>query len=168
MHNKVKKKLLHLYTGELAATIVFAIVWLAFFQQYDWAKITVYTAYAFALLEFILLQGTYYWYLKYNQIKQSDYGPLPHSKLRIFKRLKTINLALIGLGFPFLIAQLIELPATFYFFLFLYLFAIAEYINYYYIRLSYQTSEEINDWLRHKKLRSSRLARELKAMKHMK
>jgi len=168
MHNKVKRKLFHLYTGELAATIVFAVVWLTYFQQYEWAKITVYTAYAFCLLEFILLQGTYYWYLKYNQMKLSDYAPLPYNKLRIFKRFKVINLVLIGLGIPLLIAQLTVLPATFYFFLFLYLFAIAEYINYYYIRLSYQTSEEIRDWLRHKKLRSSRLARELKAMQNSK
>lgn len=168
MHNKLKKKLFHLYTGELAATTVFVVVWFVFLQQYEWAKITVYTAYAFCLLEFILLQGTYYWYLKYNQLKQSDYGLLPYNKLLIFKRLKGVNLALIALGIPFLIAQLTVLPATIYFFIFLYLFAIVEYINYYYIRLSYQTREDINDLLRHKKLRSSRLAREIKALKDMK
>jgi len=164
MHNKIKKKLLHLYTGELTATIVFLIVWLVYLQKYEWASLTGYTAYAFILLEFILLQGTYYWYLKYNQIKHGDLGALPHRWLRLFKACKLINVVLIGLGVPLIIVQLSSLPANFYFFLFLYLFAIGEYINYYHIRLSYQTSEEINDWLRHKKLRSSRLARELKKL----
>jgi len=164
MQKKVQKRLFHLYTGELAATVMFAFVWLYYLQRFEWAALSFSTGYAFVLLEFILLQGSYYWFLKHQQVKRGTISLLPARKLRLFRALKYSNTVLIGIGGIVLIVELMSFKPSFYFFLFLYVFAIGEHINYYYIRLSYQTKEEIEDWLNNKKLRRSRLSRELKSL----
>ena len=165
MHKKMKKKFLSLWTGEFTATILFALVWMQYLALFEWADSylsSFSTLYAFALLEFILLQGSYYWFLKWKQLKRKDYSHLSYGQLRLFSWFKKMNLFLIGIGFLVLIYQVIVFPLEFYWFLFLYLFAIIEYINYYHIRLSYLTMDEIKEFLRQKGFRSSKLAKELK------
>lgn len=164
MSKKVKKKLLSLFTGELTATIVFALVWIMYLINFEWAKpylSSFSSLYAFVLLEFILLQGSYYWFLKLKQVQRRDYSHLPYRKLRIFAYFKRINLSLIAIGIIIIIYQLIVFPIGFYWCAFLYFFAIIEYVNYYYIRLSYQSIDEIKGLIRQKKLRRSKLANEL-------
>lgn len=167
MHKKMKKKFFSLWTGELTATIVFALVWIAYVILFDWAEsyLTSFsTLYAFALLEFVLLQGSYYWFLKWKQIKGKDYSYLPYGQLRIFSLFKRVNIFLIGIGIIVLIYQIIVFPLELYWFLFLFLFAIIEYINYYHIRLSYLTMDEIKGFIRQRGFRSSKLAKELKSL----
>ncbi|CRK84999.1 hypothetical protein [Neobacillus massiliamazoniensis] len=165
MQKKVEKKLLKLFTGELSATIIFALVWIEFLQLYRWTVpyLTSFSSlYAFALLEFILLQGSYYWFLKLKQTKRKDYSHLPYRQLKIFAVFRGFNLFLIGIGIIIMIYQLVVFPIEFFWFVFLYFFAIIEYINYYHIRLSYQSIDEIKELIRQKELRSSKLAKELK------
>jgi hypothetical protein len=63
MQRRVKKKLVSLYTGELFAVITFALIWILYILLFEWSVpyLTSYsTLYVFILLEFILLQGSYY------------------------------------------------------------------------------------------------------------
>ncbi|MGE7603489.1 hypothetical protein ACQKL5_13525 [Peribacillus sp. NPDC097675] len=167
MQKKADRKLFHLFTGELTATILFAAMWLLYIQQQIWiAHFTSFPPiYAFVLLEFILLQGSLYWFLKWKRAKQKKYGPLPPSHLRMFLLFKKINFVLILIGALVSVYQIIKFPDGHYWFAFLYAFAIIEHINYYHIRLSYQTPDEIKEFLRQKKFRSSILAKELAMLK---
>ena len=167
MQKKANRKLFNLFTGELMATILFAALWLLYIQQkIGTAYLTSFPPiYAFALLEFILLQGSTYWFLKWKQAKQKKYGQLPYSQLRIFLLFKKTNFVLIVIGALVSVYQIYLFPAGLYWYAFLYAFAIIEHINYYHIRLSYQTSDEIKEFLRQKKFRSSILAKELEKLK---
>lgn len=168
MQKRVKKKLVSLYTGELFAVFTFALIWILYIQLFEWSVpyLTSYpSVYAFALLEFILLQGSYYWYLKLKQIQQNDFTPLPGRQLKVFANFKRLNTGLIVIGMFVLIYQILSKPIELYWFIFVFLFAVIEHINYYYVRLSYQTIEEIKELKRQKGFRKSRLAKELDSLK---
>jgi hypothetical protein len=164
MEKRVKKKLVSLYTGELFAVFTFALIWLLYIQLFEWSVpyLTSYSSvYAFALLEFILLQGSYYWYLKLRQVQHHNFKPLSDRQLRTFANLKRVNEGMILIGVFVLIYQIINKPIEFYWFVFLFLFAVIEPINYYYVRLSYQTVEDFKELKSQKGFRRSRLAKEL-------
>jgi hypothetical protein len=164
MQKRVKKKLGSLYTGELLAVFTFAFIWILYIQLFEWSVpyLTSYSSlYAFALLEFILLQGSCYWYLKLKQVQQNDFTPLSDSQLKIFLNLKRLNSGLIIIGVFVLIYQIVTKPIELYWFVFVFLFAVIEHINYYYVRLSYQTAEDLKELKRQKGFRKSRLAKEL-------
>lgn len=118
--------------------------------------------FAFFLLEWILLQGTLYWYLKWRNVKRTGQSALKPSWLKLFQFFKRVNLGLIAIGFLAFVYQILTFPQGVYWFLFVYGFAIAEQINYYHIRLSYQTPEEIKEFTRQKGFRPSILAKELR------
>jgi hypothetical protein len=165
MRKKVEKTLFGLWAGELFAVVCFALLWLIYAQQFEWAEPYVTSwpsVYAFALLEFILLQGSYYWFVKWKQVRRGCFSHLPDRHLRLFQVFKRINLFLIAIGLLFLIYQWKVFSVDFYWFVFLYVFAILEYINYYHVRLSYQTIDEIKDFLRQRGFRRSKLASEWK------
>ncbi|WNF24676.1 hypothetical protein [Mesobacillus jeotgali] len=164
MQKRVKKKLVSLYTGELFAVFIFALMWVLYILLFEWSVpyLTSYSSlYAFILLEFILLQGSYYWYLKLKQIQNHELVLLPDRQLRTFANLKRVNEGLLLIGVFVSIYQIISKPIEFYWFVFLFLFAVIEHINYYYVRLSYQTVEDIKELKRQKGFRRSRLAKEL-------
>jgi hypothetical protein len=164
MQQKVKRKLVSLWTGELFAVFTFALMWILYGQLFAWSTpyLKSYSSlYAFALLEFILLQGSYYSYLKLQQLKKGDLKKLPDNKLRIYSLFKKINELLILIGIFILAYLIIGNEIELKWFLFLYLFSVIEHINYYHVRLSYQTLEEIKELKRQKGLRKSSLAKEL-------
>ncbi|HZG13668.1 MAG TPA: hypothetical protein VE710_01500 [Candidatus Bathyarchaeia archaeon] len=168
MQNQVKTKLYQLCMGELTAVASFAFVWVLYLQLFEWTEpyLTSFSSlFAFGLLEFILLQGSYYWYVKWRQLQQGSYNYLPVRQLRLFAFFHKLNILLIGIGFFIMIHQFKEAAVGAYWCLFVYGFAMIEYINYYHIRLSYQTKEELKRFLRQKKLRKSKLAAELQAYK---
>lgn len=165
MNTKVRKKLFQLFTGELAATISFAFLWLLYLQMFEsvYSYLTSFsTLFAFGLLEFISCQGSYYWFLKWRQVINKNYLNLPNKQLRLFTAFKRINLAFIAVGVIILIYEFMSVSVVFNWFLFLFLFAIIEHVNYYHIRLSYLSIDELRDFFRQKKLRRSKLANELK------
>jgi hypothetical protein len=164
MQKRVTRKLFSLYTGELFAAFTFALMWLLYIQLFEWSVpyLTSFSSlYAFALLEFILLQGSYYWYLKLKQVKRNDFSNLPARQLRTFAIFKRMNSWYILIGLLVLIYQIISKPKEIYWFIFLFLFAVIEHINYYYFRLSYQSIEELKELKRQKGFRRSKLAKEL-------
>lgn len=168
MHKKVEKKLFNLCTGEFTATVMFIVVWLMYMQSFERFEryLTSYTSiYAFILLEFILLQGTYYWFLKWRQVKQKDFTNLPNEKLRFFAMFNKINLVLITIGLGIFIYVFIEQNYNLYWYGFLFIFAIIEYLNYYKVRLSYMSVGEIKEFIQQKGFRRSKLARELQSLK---
>jgi hypothetical protein len=164
MQKRVRRKLFSLYTGEMFAAFTFALMWLLYIQLFEWSVpyLTSFSSlYAFALLEFILLQGSYYWYLKLKQIKRNDFSNLPSLQLRTFKFFKRMNSCFILIGFFIFIYQITSKQIEVYWFIFLFLFAVIEHINYYYFRLSYQSIEELKELKRQKGFRRSKLAKEL-------
>ncbi|MFS0821957.1 hypothetical protein [Bacillus sp. 1P02SD] len=164
MKELAQKKLYRLWTGELAAAILFPILWLFYIPTFEWSNEYLTTfphIFAFCILEIILFQGSYYWYVKWKRLKKGEQSSLTNKQLALFRIFKISNLVLLVIGLPVLVYQ-----ATFskglYWYLFLYGFAMIEYINYYHIRLSYMSVEEIKEFIRQKGFRDSILAREMK------
>src|SRR5699024_7548304 len=94
-------------------------------------------AYALFVLNVILLQGSFYWFVKWKRLKskQSIFPNLP--KILIF--FKTFNLTFLSIvPIVFIIEMLIDTPirVTFWLALFVYVFAIIEYVNYFHIQLT--------------------------------
>lgn len=167
MHKKLSTKFFNLFFGELSATILFALVWVEFIYMVDWAGIYLtsgYTIAAFILLEFILLQGSFYWYVKWKQAKRGEMQPLSEPLRLVFLFCKRINLFLVASGLVLFVYLIFTNSIYLYWYTFLYLFAVAELINYYYVRLSYQTAREWKELLtllRKGRLKPSKLAKEL-------
>lgn len=161
MKQKVEKKLLHICSGEFVSLLIFAFIWMNFVPQFHGATdYYIANTLAFLLLEWILLQGSLYWYLKWRRIKKGMDVRLSRNERRLFQIGKWINLLL----FPFVaLVFLYELQQTgnMLYFIAIYGFALIEYINYYHIRLSYMQPEEIKEFRRQKGFRKSILAREL-------
>lgn len=67
----------------------------------------------------------------------------------------------ILIGLLVLIYQITSKQIELYWFIFLFLFAVIEHINYYYFRLSYLSLEELKELKRQKGFRRSKLAKEL-------
>ncbi|MEH7385067.1 hypothetical protein V7147_06585 [Bacillus sp. JJ1521] len=163
MKERTQKKLYGLWTGEFAAAILFPILWLFYIPTFKWSNEYLTTfphIFAFCILELILFQGSYYWYLKWKRVKEGKRSLLTNKQRVTFRIFKKINLVLLVIGIPVLVYQ-----ATFskglYWYLFLFGFAIIEYINYYHIRLSYMSVKEIKEFIQQKGFRRSILAREL-------
>ncbi|WP_077619483.1 hypothetical protein [Bacillus sinesaloumensis] len=164
MKEKAQKKLFSLWTGELSAAILFPILWIFYIPTFEWSNQYLTTfphLYAFCLLEYILLQGSLYWYLKWRRVKAGKTSAFTTKQLGIFRFFKIGNLVLLVIGIPVLVYQT-TFSKGLYWYLFLFGFAIIEHINYYHIRLSYMSGEEIKEFLKQKGFRRSILARELK------
>ncbi|BDH61781.1 hypothetical protein MTP04_19110 [Lysinibacillus sp. PLM2] len=169
MNKKIEKKLFNLFTGEITATILFAIVYVLYIETMEWAPeylIVNSSIYSFILLEFILLQGSIYWFLKWQQVRRKDFTNLKKGYLVLYKWCRNINLFLIAIGFMICVLLFINGAVNRYLYLGIFAFAIIEHINYYHIRLSYMSYQEIKEFIRQKGFRWSKLAKELKDLKN--
>ncbi|WP_440602388.1 general stress protein [Bacillus sp. GB_SG_008] len=135
MNKSFKKRLVYLFTGELFAVITF--IFLYFFYPLNpngsYALI-----YVFFILNFVLLQGSFYWFVKWKRLKTKR--PLLPNFHKLLSILKKINLILICIApIIFLIditmMERMSFP-VFLLTLFIYAFAIIEYINYFHIQLT--------------------------------
>lgn len=72
MKRTLEKRLSYLYTGELFSVITF--IFTSYLLNYAYPTLHLYSLYSFwvsfLLLEFILLQGVIYWYVKWKQLKK--------------------------------------------------------------------------------------------------
>ncbi|USG67162.1 hypothetical protein NDK47_07695 [Brevibacillus ruminantium] len=164
MDKKIQGKLFRLCAGEFFAAVMFPVLWIMYLQIIEWTEpylTSIPSIYAFVLLEFILLQGSLYWFLKWKQAKQGNFYRLPNRQLCIFVWCKRVNFLLIGIGFLFFFYQITTSAVDLYWFVFLFLFAIIEHVNYYHIRISYLSWEEIKEFIGQRGFRRSRLAREM-------
>ncbi len=116
-------------------------------------------AYSMFVICVILAQGVIYWHLKL-QIIRRDETSLPHYFYKVFplfKRLNVILLAIYLLLFflgktTSLVNFQVSVGSSA-----IYLFAILEYINYYYFQLSHDNMNDIRFLLEHRKIRRSPL-----------
>ncbi|EJS47917.1 hypothetical protein IC9_04553 [Bacillus toyonensis] len=72
MKRNLEKRLSYLYTGELFSVITF--IFTSYLLNYAYPTLHLYSLYSFwvsfLLLEFILLQGVIYWYVKWKRLKK--------------------------------------------------------------------------------------------------
>lgn len=156
---KVRKELLSLCFGELAAVLS---IWFCFFllkNRLGDVNSLVTILYPLSLLTFILLQGSIYWAILIRRLSKPQFGSASVPKL--YGGFRILDLVLLISGFPFIvwntqsfqvatIATLIQL------------FAFIEWLNYYLVRLSYSLTPLVL-WKRitKGKLEKSRIAKEL-------
>lgn len=156
---KVRKELVSLCLGELAAVLSF---WLCFFllknRLGDWRSL-VSILYPLSLLTFILLQGSIYWAILIRRLSNPQFGNgnIP----KIYGVLRILDLVLLISGFPFIVwysqSVRVAIIATL-----IQLFALIEWVNYFLLRLSYSLNPLVL-WKRitKGKLEKSRIAKEL-------
>lgn len=126
----MKKQLLNLATGELAAAIVFIFVYHSFSPGRA-------SFLAFSYLIFILLQGSLYWFYRYLLIrKQKDGHSLVKQLLKVLQRLNSLLLLGVAISIPITQTGLKDFIVA----IVIFLFGMIEYINYYWYRLSYGQS----------------------------
>jgi len=126
---------------------------------------------SFILLEFLLLQGTIYWYVKLKRLRNENNPITPIKVVRQLHSLKIVNMIIIVITIIVFAFDFIKwypslplggLTIT----LFIYIFAILEFINYFYIQLSYNISD-IKDLLRNRKLKTSCMNKDFKRIKKL-
>lgn len=156
---KIKKELINLWTGELAAVVAF---WLCFFTIKVWLtdiKMLVLILYPLFVLSFILIQGSGYWFILLKRMSNPQF--LVKHTGKIYRMLKILDLVLICMGIPIMLWNRSKFGVT-AFSVFLLMFAVIEWVNYYVVRLSYSYNPMV--LIRHLKngtLKKSRIAREI-------
>ncbi|WP_247940889.1 hypothetical protein [Streptococcus oralis] len=156
---KVRKELVSLCLGELAAVLSF---WLCFFllknRLGDWNGLLS-ILYPLSLLTFILLQGSTYWAILIRRLSKPQFGSGTVTKL--YGCFRILDLVLLISGFPFIVwytqSVRVAIIATL-----IQLFALIEWVNYFLVRLSYSLNPLVL-WKRivKGKLEKSRIANEL-------
>lgn len=173
LNKTLEKRLAYLYSGELFSIITFVPV--SYLLNYAFPNLQLYSLYSFwvsfILLEFLLLQGTIYWYVKLKGLRNENNPITPIKVVRQLHCLKTVNMVMIMTAIVVFAFDFIEwypslplggLTITF----FIYIFAILEFINYFYIQLSYNVSG-IKDLLRSRKLKNSCMNKDFKRIKKL-
>jgi len=135
MKKELKKRLVYLFTGELSAIIVF--IYLYFFYSVN-PNNSYSLMYVFFILIFILLQGSFYWFIKWRNIKSKR--TISSYLYKFLNVLKKINITLLCIAPIILLFDIFVLERvsflSFLLSMFIYAFAIIEYINYYHIQLT--------------------------------
>ena len=155
----IKKELIKLGTGELAALVSF---WLCFFAMKAWlvdSKMIILILYPLSVLSFILMQGSVYWFILLKRV--SDPLFLIKYTGNTYRILKVMDAVLLCIGVPILLLNCSNLIVTAVS-VFLLLFSVIEWINYYIVRLSYNYNPTV--FIKHfknKTLKKSRIAREI-------
>ena len=171
MKKTIEKRLGYLYSGELFSIIAFIPV--SFLLNKANPELHLYSLYSFwasfILVEFLLLQGTYYWYSKLKRLRNENNAITPLKVVRQLHALKFVNVILIIAAFVVIIFDVIKwypslpkggLTLTF----FIYIFAILEFINYFYIQLSYDKFADIKNVFKSRKLKISSLNKDFKRL----
>ena len=157
---KVKKELLSLCLGELAAALSF---WLCFFllkNRLGDVNSLVTILYPLSLLTFILLQGSIYWAILIRRLSKPQFGSASVPKL--YGCFRILDLVLLISGFPFIVWNTQSVQVAIIVML-IQLFALIEWVNYFLVRLSYSLNPLVL-WKRiaKGKLEKSRIAKELR------
>lgn len=128
--NRLKKQLFNLGIGEFAALCTFVFA-------YKLLNLGMASLMAFSYLIIILLQGSIYWFYRYNLIvKRKTFSRKSVKFFSVLRQLNIILIAIISIIIPIIKSNNRDLL----FAIGLLLFGIIEYINYYWYRLSYGKS----------------------------
>jgi len=166
MKKDLDRRLSYLYTGECSAVIVFLVISFLVNQAYPELRLYSLTSFwvSFFLLEFLLLQGTVYWYSKRKVLRKENRSITPDRIVRLLRTLKKWNVGLIIVIPGMFILDLVKMDPVpsggLYVAGFIYLFSILEYINYFHIQLSYDNNSDIKNLIRSKKLKKACLRRD--------
>ncbi|RHW34047.1 general stress protein [Lysinibacillus yapensis] len=169
MKSNLEKRFKYLYTGERFAIILF--IPLSCLINYTYPNLQLYSLLSFwisfCLLLFILIQGTYYWHSKWKRLITEKKSKTPIKTVRLLKKMKTINIVIIISSIIlFIIDILVHYPNLPIKGLlingFIFIFAILEFINYFYIQLSYDNLSDIKYLIKTKKLKRSCLSKDFK------
>lgn len=169
MKKRLENRLKYLYSGELFALILF--IPLSYLLNSTYPDLYLYSLYSFwtsfLFLEFLLLQGVFYWYTKLKKLRTENSSITPIKTIRLLKIFKTANFALIIISIIMFALDIVnwnfDLPTGGLLIAgFIYFFAILEFINYYYVQISYDNSSDIRYLLKTKKLKKSCISKDLK------
>lgn len=169
MKKTLEKRLAYLYSGELFSIITFIPV--SFIVNYTFPNLQLFSLYSFwisfILLEFLLLQGTIYWYVKLKRLRNENNPSTLLKVIRQLHDLKTVNAVMMITAIVVFAVDFIKwyplLPLGGLIITFLiYVFAILEFINYFYIQLSYDNISDLKNLLRRRKLKISSMYKDFK------
>lgn len=168
MKKHVEKRFLSLFTGEAVALTLFIFVsylWNKAFPTYKLYSLPSFWM-SFLFLEFLLVQGSIYWFVKWRRYKKENTFTTPIETVRVYKKMQKVNIVLMVICPIWLIIDFLqwkpEIPAGFYIALAVYIFSILEYINYFHIQLSYDNPSDIKHLLSTKKLKQASLNKDFK------
>jgi hypothetical protein len=163
-YKSIKKELVSLCTGEIVASITFIIALISVKSNLG-VSVDAIILYPFSILVFILSQGSYYWFYRLRNINRKR---VKQYRFRFaYRVLKKTDLILIILYpviilYELLLGNLVLVSGKTLVSFFIYIFSIIEYINYFYIRLSYGKLNDIVMLLKLKNLKKSSLNKELR------
>ncbi|WP_100404082.1 general stress protein [Bacillus sp. FJAT-42315] len=168
MRGRIESRFSYLYKGESSAIVMF--IFLSYLANYVYPEFQLYSLYSFwasfLLLEFLLLQGSVYWYVKLKRLKTKNTSVTPIWLVQRLKKLQKVNIGLMIVGgILFVVDVLIwypSLPTGLSVAGFIYVFACLEYINYYHIQLSYDNLSDIRYLLKSKKLKQACMSKDFK------
>ncbi|OZI10469.1 general stress protein [Bacillaceae bacterium SAS-127] len=168
MKRNIEKRLSYLYTGESFAVVMFVVV--SYFINFAYPTLHLYSLYSFwasfLLLEFLLLQGSVYWYVKLKRLKTKNTSVTPIWLVQWLKKLQKVNIGLMIAGGILFVVDVLtwhpSLPTGLFVAGFIYVFACLEYINYYHIQLSYDNLSDIRYLLKSKRLKQACMSKDFK------
>ncbi|WP_312473231.1 general stress protein [Neobacillus sp.] len=172
MKKSLEKRFSYLYTGEIFAAILF--IFLSYYFNSTNPQFHLYSLFSFwfsfILLGLFLFQGAYYWHVKWKRLRTENKVKTPFKVVRKFKLFKTLNTGLLIVPILGFVVDYIKwnnlLPIRgLLISVFIYIFAILEYINYFYFQLSYDNRMDIEYLRKNKRLKKSSINKDLENLK---
>lgn len=122
------------------------------------------------LFELLLIQGAWYWYSKSSRLKKEGTSITPKPVVRRLRHCRIINLELIVLTACAFGLDWIRFQSDFPVYglritLFLYVFAILEYINYFHIQLMYDNRSDVQYLIQNRRLKRSALYKDMQRLR---
>lgn len=169
MKERLEKRLEFLYKGERFAIVIF--IPLAILIPYAYPNLQLYSLLSFwtsfLILESMLIQGAYYWHAKWKCLTKEKKSLTPVRTVQRLKRLKPVNIGIlifviitlffdVYIHYPYLPIGGLLLSG------FILTFAFLEFINYYYVQLSYDNRSDLRYLIKNKKLKRSSLNQDFK------
>ncbi|WP_294741975.1 general stress protein [uncultured Exiguobacterium sp.] len=174
MKRLVAERLAYLYRGELFTVItILPLSWVGnrVFPRLQLFELSSFWMSLF-LFELLLIQGAWYWYSKSRQLKEEGTSITPESVVRRLFLCRILNLALIVLTACAFGLDWIRFQSDFPVYglritLFLYVFAILEYINYFHIQLMYDNRSDVQYLIRNRRLKRSALYKDIRRLRQV-
>ncbi|MFP3893910.1 general stress protein [Exiguobacterium indicum] len=122
------------------------------------------------MFELLLIQGAWYWYSKSSRLKKEGTSITPKPVVRRLRHCRIINLELIVLTACAFGLDWIRFQSDFPVYglritLFLYVFAILEYINYFHIQLMYDNRSDVQYLIQNRRLKRSALYKDMQRLR---
>jgi len=172
MKQLVAERFAYLYRGELFTVItILPLSWFGnrLFPQLQLFELSAFWMSLF-LFELLLIQGASYWYSKWRRLKKEGTSITPEPVVRRLRHCRIINLGLIVLTACAFGLDWIRFQSDFPVYglritLFLYVFSILEYINYFHIQLMYDNRSDVQYLIQNRRLKRSALYKDMQRLR---